>query len=152
MPKGVYPRPIGYRPRKTDPPELVEQVKVLYASGRSQLEIAALYGWHLKRLQGVFRRNQIQARPQIKRDQRGERNDSWKGDQAGYTALHLRVAEARGRPKECSVCGTTDPNRRYDWANLTRDYANIADYARMCRQCHLRYDRSLPPRHDRYRK
>ena len=33
-----------------------------------------------------------------------------------------------------------DPSCTYDWANLTGDYADVSDFARMCRSCHRRYD------------
>ena len=67
-----------------------------------------------------------------------------KGDPAydpAYVRAHLAVNKARGKPKECSVCETTDPERVYDWANLTGHYDDITDYGRMCRKCHRAYDR-----------
>jgi hypothetical protein len=139
MPRGIYLRPVGYRPRKTDSPELVERVKLLYSAGKTQDEIATVLGRSRKFVQGVFRRNGMKARVAAKRDQRGPRNSSWKGDRAGYQALHLRVYQAKGRPTACSVCGTTTA-RAFDWANLTGNYQDITDYAAMCRSCHWRYD------------
>jgi hypothetical protein len=63
----------------------------------------------------------------------------WRGDAAKYQALHIRVEAARGKPQHCSECGATKPGR-YEWANLTGDYADVNDYARMCVSCHRRYD------------
>lgn len=139
MPRGIYERPQGYRPRKIDPPEMVVRVRALYAGGKSQAEIAALMGWSLKKVQGVFRRNGITPRRQIKRNQAGSNNPRWKGSEAGYQAKHLRVYRLRGRPTQCSVCGTTTA-KAFDWANLTGNLDDVMDYAAMCRSCHRRYD------------
>ena len=62
-----------------------------------------------------------------------------KGDSAKYAALHLRVSVARGKPSLCMRCGTTEA-ARFEWANLTGDYANVEDYVRLCGSCHRRMD------------
>lgn len=80
------------------------------------------------------------------RDQWGERNPTWIGDQAGYAALHTRVHRRRGMPKRCERCGTQDPSKTYEWANLTGNYQDPDDYERMCKSCHNRYDASRRPR------
>lgn len=129
----------GYQPRKTDPPELVETVKLLYVNGKTQMEIAERLERSRKFVQGVFRRNGIKPRIAAKRDQRGAKNSSWKGDQASYQALHLRLYSTRGRPFPCSVCGTMTA-KAYDWANLTGNYQDIEDFAAMCRSCHWKHD------------
>ena len=139
MPKGIYSRPAGYRPRKIDPPELVATVRLLYANGKTQAEIAERLARSLKFVQGVFRRNGITPRTATKRDQRGAKNARWKGDEAGYQAMHLRLYATRGRPFPCSVCGTTTA-RAYDWANLTGNFSDTSDYAPMCRSCHWKHD------------
>lgn len=37
------------------------------------------------------------------------------------------------RCKVCEVCGTVDPSKRYEWANVTGDYADVEHgYRRMC--------------------
>lgn len=68
------------------------------------------------------------------------RNDPPQHD-AAYLRAHRAVDKARGKPKECSVCGATDPEKVYEWANLTGNYDDVSDYARMCRKCHRAYDR-----------
>lgn len=70
----------------------------------------------------------------------GQANVMWKGDAAGYDAMHKRVAVRRGQPSSCEICGTTDPERVYDWANLTGRFEDPDDYARMCRSCHRLHD------------
>jgi len=59
----------------------------------------------------------------------------------GYSAFHKRVISQRGQPKKCEVCGTTDENKTYHWANLTGNYSDVADYKRMCLSCHREYDK-----------
>ena len=129
----------GAKP-KSYPPEQVAEVQVLYESGLTQSEVAQEMGISQKVVWNLMRRHRIQARPAAKRDQRGAANATWRGDDASYAALHKRVEAARGRPTYCSQCGTQDPDRTYDWANLTGKYAVVADYARMCRSCHRTYD------------
>ena len=112
----------------------------LYQSGMTQTEIAKRYGVSQKVVWKWMQRAGLQARVAAKRDQRGERNTAWKGDEATYAAFHYRVQSARGSEKRCEACGTTDPNKSYDWANLTGNYADISDYRRLCRSCHWTLD------------
>jgi hypothetical protein len=51
-----------------------------------------------------------------------------------------RVGAARGRPSHCSICDTTSSETKYEWANLTGNYQDVNDYARMCVTCHRRFD------------
>ena len=60
-----------------------------------------------------------------------------------YAALHLRVQTIRGTDSKCDTCGTTDPERAYDWANLTGNYADPWDYDRLCRSCHWKLDNKV---------
>ena len=74
------------------------------------------------------------------RQKMGALGVSWKGTKAGYTAKHLRVVKARGRPVGCERCGYSDADARYEWANLSGEYDDVGDFARMCVQCHRIYD------------
>lgn len=112
----------------------------LYMAGWSQSEVARHFGLRQQTLQKAFRRHGIQSRANTPRIRQGAEHPSWKGDDVGYAALHKRVETARGTPKACSVCGATDPDRVYDWANLTGNYHDAQDYARMCRSCHSAFD------------
>lgn len=67
------------------------------------------------------------------------RNPRWRGDDAEYNALHVRVLNARGRPSECEECGTTEA-LRYEWANVSGHYEDIYDYRRLCSRCHQIFD------------
>ena len=64
---------------------------------------------------------------------------AWKGDAANYSALHLRVQTERGRPSLCEECGTTSA-KRFEWANISGRYEDVADYRRLCCSCHHRMD------------
>jgi len=143
MPKGIYDREASAwtpPPKKDYDPELVERVRHLYIDrGHSMAEVARLCGTTIKVLQRLMPRHGIPRRNSAKRNQRGPANHMWKGDDAGYQALHLRVEAARGKPQKCMRCGVSGPGR-YEWANLTGEYADVNDYARMCLPCHRGYD------------
>jgi len=143
MPKGVYDRSASAwrpKPRAEYPPELVERVRLVYGTGRTMRETAEIVGVGVHVLQRLMPRNGIDRRSTAKRDQDGPANHAWKGDDAGYKAMHLRVARARGKPSRCEDCGTTDPALRYEWANLTGRYEDVFDYRRLCKGCHNRFD------------
>lgn len=70
----------------------------------------------------------------------GKDNPMWKGDNVGYASLHLRVEKIRGKPQKCEFCGTTDPNKTYEWASMTKNYLDINDYKRLCKSCHNKFD------------
>ena len=126
----------GKKPREY-PTEIVELITSWYRSGMTVAEIRAKAprGY---RVQTILERYILNRRPSIKRDQYGENNSSWKGEDASYSALHFRVEAARGKPSECSLCDAV--SGRFEWANLTGEYTNVNDYARMCVVCHRRYD------------
>ena len=117
-----------------------EAIARLYRNGLSQSEVAVEIGCSQKVVFKSLKRQGVKARPAVKRDQRGARNDSWKGDDAGYQAFHRRIDALRGKPMNCEECGTSSPARIYDWANLTGRYNDPSDFKRMCRTCHRKYD------------
>jgi len=127
-----------------NPPFTKEQLCSDYHGlGMSQAEIAAKWGTTQKVVWLAMRKHGIHARVAAKRDQKGSKNSTWKGDAAGYQALHLRVSRLLGNPTRCDVCGTTDPTVSYDWANLSGRYYDIRDYLRMCRSCHWKRDGTI---------
>ena len=128
----------GAKP-KTYPPEMVADVARLYAGGLSQSEVAAALRTTQRVVHRLMVRHGLPRRPQIKRNQSGERNPQWKGGAAKYAALHLRVANLRGKPSLCEHCGTTE-SPAFDWANLTGRFDDPNDYVRLCRSCHHRMD------------
>lgn len=74
-------------------------------------------------------------------------NPRWKGDNVGYLALHQWIKRCYGKPKKCEVCGTTDKNKRYEWANISGTYRrDINDFKRLCKECHETFDIELKPK------
>ena len=126
----------GAKPREY-PPHIVALARALYLNGMTVAEICRVFprGY---RVQTILERHVPERRAAVKRNQRGPNNLMWRGDRAGYKALHLRVATARGKPSECEWCGATQG--WFDWANLTGRYEDVRDYARLCRSCHRRHD------------
>lgn len=129
----------GSKPREY-PPEIVERVRELYNTPMSQDDVQQAIGPGYK-VETIMRRYNIPRRPlgSALTSRIGALNPAWKGDEASYSALHLRVERQRGKPQHCERCGTTRPDR-YEWANLTGNYADVDDYERMCNRCHKQYD------------
>lgn len=117
-----------------------DMVRLYILEGLSQQETAAVLRVSLKAVQTALRHFKMPVRRAVKRNQFGEKNPSWKGSEAGYQAKHLRVSARRGKPSACDFCGTSDPELDYDWANLTGNYDDPEDFARLCRPCHRKYD------------
>ena len=114
-----------------------------YAEGMTQTEIADKWGTTQKVVWLAMKKFGIKARTAAKRDQWGEKNHAWKGDDATYAAFHIRLTKRFGQPKRCEQCGTTDKRKSYDWANLTGNYSDIKDYRRLCRSCHWKLDQRI---------
>lgn len=124
--------------RRKYSPELLGQIHELYSSGLCQREVAERLGIGDKVVWLAMKRHGMPAK---RRGKRKEQAPLWKGSGAKYNALHKRVMEARGRPKLCEVCGTSDPSKKYDWASLTGKLDDVNDFKRMCRMCHWHYDK-----------
>jgi hypothetical protein len=125
---------------KEYPPALIEHVRELYEAGYTMREVAVIADTSVHVLQRLMPRYGIERRPAINPRQRRENNPSWLGDNAGYSAMHLRVTVTRGRINCCACCDTTDSGVVYHWANLTGHYEDINDYVRLCVPCHRRLD------------
>lgn len=128
-------------PLRDYPEDVVARVRELYESGMTRTEVQEAIGPGIK-VENVMRRYGINSRSAAPRIGVWveEKNPAWKGKEAGYQALHLRVESRRGKPSYCSRCGSSDPAARYEWANMTGEYADVNDYERMCVSCHRRYD------------
>jgi len=65
-----------------------------------------------------------------------ENHYAWQ-DSPAYKTAHARLIRYRGRAPGCAFgCVAT----RYEWANLTGNYADLDDYAPLCTACHQRFD------------
>lgn len=76
-------------------------------------------------------------------NQCGEKNPSWKGENVGYSGIHIWVKKWKGIANHCEMCGTTE-KRKYHWANIDHKYRRILDdYISMCVPCHRKYDLNI---------
>lgn len=77
---------------------------------------------------------------------KGKKAFAWKGDNAGYCAIHAWIVNKKGKPKNCSKCGKEQIKRNgyrgIDWANIDHKYKRkLTDYIALCKKCHTFYDR-----------
>jgi len=73
----------------------------------------------------------------------GPGSHGWKGGDATYSAMHKRVARARGQADHCEnrAAGARCRSTVYQWAHVHRtDPGDPANYRQLCRQCHVAYD------------
>lgn len=71
----------------------------------------------------------------------GSNSAVWKGDNAGYSALHKWIARVKGKPAYCEECNRSDEGTPYDWANISGKYKrDVSDWKRFCRSCHQKFD------------
>ena len=69
---------------------------------------------------------------------RGLDHPIWKGDKAGYRAIHYWVFRIKGKPGACSLCGKEGRNQ---WSNIDHKYRRVPeDYFSACSSCHKHYD------------
>jgi len=114
----------------------VKKVIKLYLSGMTQAEVGQEMGLSQKVIFHRLREAGVKCRVALKRDQRCELNDNWKGNKATYAAFHYRMKALKGNPQKCEACGTSDSTKTYDWASMTKQYHDPNDYKRLCRSCH----------------
>jgi len=75
-----------------------------------------------------------------------EKNGQWRGDKAGYNALHGYIRRHKPKPLACELCGkiTTVLDLSYVEHSRTATYTrNPDDYKYICRGCHMRSDGRL---------
>lgn len=71
----------------------------------------------------------------------GKEHPNWKGDNAGYGAIHSWVANHKGRPKKCQICSRTSNETRIHWSNIDHEYRrDLDDYIALCPICHKKHD------------
>lgn len=82
-----------------------DEIRTMYLErGMTQAEIATAIGASQRAVQLFMRRHAVPQRKQAKRDQRGDKNSTWRGSAISYKGAHDRVAAVRGRPKRCEDC------------------------------------------------
>lgn len=76
----------------------------------------------------------------------GENSYQWKGDNAGYSALHKWIIRYLGQPTVCKFCGKI--SLRLHWANKSGKYKrDLSDWIRLCSKCHWKHDGKIGKRH-----
>ena len=74
----------------------------------------------------------------IKSCQKGELSHRWKGDEAGYAAIHIWVKNNKPKPAMCEHCKKRPP---LDLANISGEYKrDVNDFEWLCRRCHMLSD------------
>ena len=70
---------------------------------------------------------------------KNEDHPAWKGEKAGYQAIHIWVRKMLGKARECGVCNNSSA-KRYEWANISEKYKrDLKDYVSLCQSCHVKY-------------
>jgi hypothetical protein len=119
----------------------MDEVRALYDSGLSLSAVGKRFSVSATAISKHMRLHGMPLRrPGAIGHRWGKDHPMWKGDNAHYTSLHERLTNRFGKPQKCEECGTTDPARTYEWANLTGNYRDMNDYKRMCRSCHKQFD------------
>lgn len=95
---------------------------------------------HLEKLRSAGRRRFERERPQ------GDRAPRWKGDEAGYVAIHTWLRKQHPKTGTCEECGAnvgaegqhgTHYAFRHHGTPYTRDRE---DYRELCPACHVNFD------------
>lgn len=77
---------------------------------------------------------------------RGDQMGNWKGDKAGYDAIHRWLRNNKERTGECEFCAKTPPPAKdgrasTHFANISGEYRrDIDDYLELCVSCHKTFD------------
>ena len=70
----------------------------------------------------------------------GANSRAWKGDGAGYVAIHLWLSKHYAKGDRCEECGTKEFSR-LEWSNISGEYKRKrSDYKVSCPSCHRKND------------
>lgn len=73
---------------------------------------------------------------------RGKLARRWKGDLAGYSAIHIWLNKTEGKASKCDnkKCQKL-PSSRFEWASISGECRRDPnDYVGLCTRCHRKYD------------
>lgn len=87
----------------------------------------------------------LETKKKISEAQMGEKNNLWKGNGAGYDALHQWIRNHKQKPDLCEICGkeeSTTGNKRLVISNKNHKYNrnNFEDWQWVHDLCHRKYD------------
>ena len=77
--------------------------------------------------------------------QGGDKHYAWKGNEVGYTALHMWIYKMYGQPDTCEECGKSNLKGKFiNWANISGNYLRGRDdWKRLCKSCHVKFDDTI---------
>lgn len=71
----------------------------------------------------------------------GEKHHNWKGDSAGYGALHEWIKRHKLKPKFCPICNI---NKKLHAHNISGEYKrDVDDWVYLCQGCHFKLHRKI---------
>lgn len=74
----------------------------------------------------------------------GENHHEWKGDDAGYAALHFWAERNIPKPEHCTC---TNPGKRMELHNISGKYLrDVTDWVWLCVRCHKDIHGNLYPK------
>lgn len=73
---------------------------------------------------------------------KGAEAPNWRGDKAGYRAIHYWITNQLGKPDKCVHCDEAGlSGHKIHWANVSGKYKReIKDWIRLCVACHKIFD------------
>ncbi len=72
----------------------------------------------------------------------GESANRWKGEEAGYHAIHIWLTSHYVKGDHCEDCFSSVASR-LEWANISGEYKRErSDYKVLCPKCHRLFDRN----------
>ncbi len=74
-----------------------------------------------------------------------EKHPNWKGDEAGYQAIHA-YARRNFQEQSCEHCGTESTKREWAMIHGKEMSRERSDWLRLCRSCHWKYDKTADKR------
>ena len=74
-----------------------------------------------------------------------EKHGMWKGDKAGYAAIHYWVQRYKPKPEVCDLCGKSGKLQLSNkTGKLIRD---IENFQYVHKSCHIKYDKEMKIKH-----
>lgn len=84
------------------------------------------------------RKHSEETKKKIGKTRMGYKNPAWRGDDAGYVAIHDWIKRWKPKPEVCEICGE---KKKLELSSKTHEYSrDLEEYRWLCRSCHMKYD------------
>jgi hypothetical protein len=94
--------------------------------------------WYQAFKEGLAERDQSTLVATLKKE-RGSKNRNWKGNKAGYKAVHMWVGNNIKKVGACANCGNVG---KTEFSNIDHKYSRkVGDWQELCPRCHAEYDK-----------